>query len=197
MAHAEQMHFFSSVIARFPNHFVGRVLDVGSLDINGGPHTLISPEEYLGVDVSGGPNISLVCKGEDISLPSGYFDVAMSSECFEHNSNWRATLHNMIRMTKPAGLIVWTCATVGRREHGTTRSDGGFAAPLNVAKGVEYYHNVSKGDVVSCLDETLFDHYSLFVNDAASDLYFFGIKKVQLHRRFANSLSFRVNTLII
>lgn len=48
MAHADQMHFFTNVIARFPNHFMGRVLDVGSLDINGGPQILVSPKEFVG-----------------------------------------------------------------------------------------------------------------------------------------------------
>lgn len=97
------MLFFGDVVAAFPGHFAGRVLDIGSLDINGGPHTLFTSAEYVGVDLGSGPNVTHVGRGEDLTLPDGRFDVAMSSECFEHNRAWRATVSNMIRMTRRGG----------------------------------------------------------------------------------------------
>ena len=80
-------------------------MDIGSLEINGGPHLMLKAQEYVGVDLAKGFNVNLVSRGEDVALPSNYFDASISSECFEHNPNWRSTLHNMTRMTRRGGLL--------------------------------------------------------------------------------------------
>jgi SAM-dependent methyltransferase len=170
------MYFFKSCIDSFPELFSGKVIDIGALDINGGPHRLLISSEYEGVDVAEGKNVTLVSKGEDVDRQSNYFDVSMSSECFEHNPSWRATLYNMIRMTKPLGLVVFSCASNGRPEHGTSRSDGGSAAPLTVQQGQEYYQNVSRSMVLSVLDQSQFQEFRIYRNLKSCDLYFIGIK---------------------
>lgn len=151
-------------------------MDIGSLEINGGPHLMLKPQEYVGVDLAKGLNVNLVSRGEDVSLPSNYFDASISSECFEHNPNWRSTLHNMTRMVKNGGIVAFSCATTGRPEHGTSRSDGGMAAPLAVKLGVEYYENVTEVDVLSCIGKNLFITFNIFINRNSKDLYFVGIK---------------------
>ena len=48
MAHAEQKEFMTSVKERFPEKFVNcRVLDIGSLDINGSIKELFENSEYV------------------------------------------------------------------------------------------------------------------------------------------------------
>jgi SAM-dependent methyltransferase len=175
MAHGSQTKFFQLVVKHFPELFGGSVLDVGSLDINGGPHLLISPRTYVGVDLGEGPNVTLVGRGEDLDLPTASFDVSMSSECFEHNPYWRATLLNMVRMTRPEGLIVFTCATTGRLEHGTSRTDVD-SAPLAVAVGQEYYENVTPKQVATALRGSSLATWAAFVNKHESDLLFVGIR---------------------
>jgi SAM-dependent methyltransferase len=174
--HADQMRFFDLVIAQFPQHFAGRVLDIGSLDINGGLNDRFDAKEYIGVDIGPGENVHLVAHGENLDLPTGSFDVVMSSECFEHNPAWRATLNNMIRMARPGGLIAFSCATTGRPEHGTSRSDRGFGAPLAVEVGQEYYANVAPSQVWKCIDRPMLAGGFTAVNDRIFDLYFVGIK---------------------
>jgi SAM-dependent methyltransferase len=164
------MEFFKVVFEVFPEHVAGSVIDIGSLDINGGPHRLISPSRYVGVDLGEGPNVDLVERGEELGFASAEFDVSMSSECFEHNPHWRATLHNMVRMTKPGGLIVFTCATTGRAEHGTSRSDGGASAPLATQIGQEYYHNVTVEDVTECLKGSKVSNIVMRTYRPSSDL---------------------------
>jgi len=176
MSHLEQISFFRLAMQHFPEVFSGRVIDIGSLDINGGPHKDLECQEYVGVDVAAGPNVTLVSRGEDVNLPSESFDVSMSSECFEHNPSWRETLDNMIRMTKPLGLVVFTCASVGRLEHGTTRSDLGYAAPLTVGEGQEYYKNVSRLMLLRSLSRSSFLAFRVFSNFNSGDLYFLGVK---------------------
>lgn len=169
------MLFFGDVVAAFPGHFAGRVLDIGSLDINGGPHTLFTSAEYVGVDLGSGPNVTHVGRGEDLTLPDGRFDVAMSSECFEHNRAWRATVSNMIRMTRRGGLVVFTAASTGRAEHGTTRSDQGRAAPLAVAIGEEWYRNLTTRDVITAVADVDWANRFCLELRSTSDLLFAGI----------------------
>jgi SAM-dependent methyltransferase len=180
MAHTSQMLFFEHVVDVFPTHFEGRVIDIGSLDINGGPHTLFTASQYVGVDLGMGRNVTHVGRGEELAFPDNYFDVAMSSECFEHNQEWRATLSNMIRMTREGGLILFSTASTGRAEHGTTRSDSGVAAPLAVDLGQEWYQNLTVRMVKRTIaDKEFASHFCVDVRDTA-DLLFLGIKKSAL-----------------
>lgn len=176
MSHVSQIAFFKSGVKSFPQLFGGKVIDIGSLDINGGPHRLLNAREYVGVDLAPGPNVDLVSRGELVDLPTGYFDVAMSSECFEHNPAWRETLHNMIRMVRPGGLVIFSCATTGRPEHGTSRSDGGSAAPLAVEAGQEYYENVTESDAIEEARKANLARYFVETEPYAHDLYFAALK---------------------
>lgn len=176
MAHPAQQKFIGLVVAKFPSLFSGRVLDVGSLDITGDVTHQFEAHEYVGVDIGPGKNVTRVARGEDLDFSTGYFDVAISGECFEHNPAWKSTFINMIRMTKPGGIVVMTCASTFRTEHGTSRSDFGTGAPLSVSAGYEYYKNLSPKDLKLVIDEGLFARYAIFQNWAESDLYFVGLR---------------------
>ncbi len=157
-----------------------RIIDFGSLDINGGPHLLLEPFncEYIGVDLADGANVNLVSRGELVDYQSMSFDIAMSSELFEHAPTWREIFFNMCRLTKSGGIVVLSCAGRFRPEHGTTRSDKGFSAPFVVREGVEYYGNVSARDLRSAISlDSWFDRYGLFENHWSHDTYFVGIRK--------------------
>jgi SAM-dependent methyltransferase len=173
------MEFFASVIEHFSENFQKRVLDIGSLDINGGPHKLFCSLEYIGVDVAEGPNVDYVCRGENVNFPNESFDVTMSSECFEHNRNYVATIQNMIRMTKDNGLLVFSAAGTGRKEHGTPRSDSGYSAPL-LSSEKPYYRNISKKDIRLIIDRDTIPRALYFRNWLSRDLYFVGIKNPNL-----------------
>jgi SAM-dependent methyltransferase len=176
LAHPAQQKFIALAVANFPDLFQGKVLDVGSLDITGDITHQFDAQEYVGVDIGPGKNVTKVARGEELDLSSGYFDVSISGECFEHNPAWKSTFLNMVRMTKPGGLVVMTCASTFRTEHGTSRSDFGTGAPLSVSAGFEYYKNLTPRDLKLVIDECLFSNYSIYQNWAESDLYFIGLK---------------------
>jgi SAM-dependent methyltransferase len=181
VAHEEQIEFFSRVFEMFPEVFRGKVIDIGSYDINGGPHELISPTEYVGVDLAPGPNVTLVSGGQDVSLPTCYFDAAISSECFEHNPYWIATFQNMIRMTKSGGVVAFSTGSIGRERHGTSDSDGGYAAPAAISSGQEFYRNVSKRSVKAAFEESQFSSFWMGYHPVTADLYFVGIKSFKFN----------------
>jgi SAM-dependent methyltransferase len=187
MAHREQVRFVALLKAHLPEFFQGgRVLEIGSLDINGSIRPLFDAEEYIGVDVGEGPGVDHEREGQLVDFPSGSFDVTISCECMEHNPFWVETVSNMMRMTRPGGLTVVTCASTGREEHGTPRS-GARASPLTVGKGWDYYHNVSRREFVRSFRlDRWFDHFLVETNWQSMDLYFVGARRPsRLGTRFA------------
>jgi hypothetical protein len=83
----------------------------------------------------------------------------------------------MHRVAKVGGLIFMTCGTTGRPEHGTSKVRP-WASPLTVAKGWEYYKNLTEEDFRSIMDiDSMFSEYKFEVDAPHCDLYFYGIKK--------------------
>ncbi len=132
MAHIEQLQFFNQCFDAFPEIFkesTSKVVDIGSLDINGGPHSLLSVN-YIGTDIGEGKNVDLVCPSQELSFQTGFFDSTISSECFEHNPFWRESLGQIARITRKVGVVIWSAAGIGRATHGTSKSkDNGVSAP--------------------------------------------------------------------
>ncbi len=178
MAHAAQLEFVGRVKAAFPDFFTDtRVLDIGSLDINGSARQFFRGGTYTGIDVAAGPGVDIVCQGQDFSAPDRSFDVVISCEAMEHNPFWRETFANMIRLCRPGGLILATCASIGRMEHGTTRT-AADASPLSVGIGWEYYRNLTGADFRTAMDlSASLAPFAFFSNWVARDLYFVGFKR--------------------
>lgn len=172
MAHPEQRVFFEKMRDVFPDAFTGvSVLEVGSLNINGTvrdffPH----PREYVGVDLIAGPGVDRVCAGQDLDYADDSWDVVVSAECFEHNSEWVATFANMARMS--GRYVFFTCASTGRAEHGTHATTPGDSPATN-----DYYRNLSERDFRDAFDlPTIFAAYGFEYNPRTCDLYFYGVK---------------------
>ena len=183
MAHPQQAEFFSTVRAHYPGHFKGvRVLEVGSLDINGSVRDQFEACQYTGVDLQPGPGVDLACPGHLLELPTASFDTVISAECFEHNPFWRETLANMLRMLRPGGLVTISCATTGRKEHGTTRTNPD-ASPFTVQERWDYYQNLSADKLVAGVNLAgwLAD-WHCWVNHVSYDLYFIGVRHGGLAR---------------
>jgi SAM-dependent methyltransferase len=178
VSHGEQQAFFAEAARGFPDHFTGvRVLEVGSLDVNGSIRRHFTDCDYTGVDVAGGPGVDLVAQGQDLDFPDGSFDTTVSAECFEHNPYWSETFANMVRMTRPGGLVAFSCASTGRPEHGTARADAG-SSPLTVALGWEYYRNLTEEDFRDVFDfDGLFSDHGFSYHAGSHDLYFRGVRR--------------------
>lgn len=181
MAHWQQQEYCRKIRDRFPEYFTNkRVLDIGSLDINGNNRFLFTDCDYFGLDVGEGPNVDVVSVGHIYDAPDGTFDTIISTEVFEHDMFYGDTIKNITRMLKPGGAFIFTCASTGRPEHGTRKSDGSDAAPLLIQISEEwsdYYKNVSEEDVRKVegfngsFPDGMFEY-----NPHPGDLYFFGVK---------------------
>jgi SAM-dependent methyltransferase len=178
MSHPEQAAFFAAVAdANVDLIHGGRVLEIGSYDVNGTIRSLFAGSaDYLGVDLTEGPGVDVVSLGHEITSDT-LFDAAISGECFEHDPHWPDSLANMIRLTRPGGLVAFTCASRGRPEHGTTRSQVDYS-PGTQAIGYDYYRNLDASDIESRLDlADAFETYRFWYLPTSFDLYFAGVVK--------------------
>ena len=184
MSHQAQQQFFQSVKDKFPHFFTDvKVLDIGSLDINGNhKHFFTQPYYYQGLDLAPGPNVDIVCPGHLYDCGFQY-DTVISGEVFEHDRYYARTFLNMIKLVKSGGLVAFTCASTGRPEHGTLRTtpqDAPFLAGID-EKWANYYKNLTEDDFRMVVDiDANFSQYEFkeeFCGWEGNDLYFWGIKK--------------------
>jgi SAM-dependent methyltransferase len=178
VAHYQQLKFVELAKEQFHDFFSGKkVIEIGSWDVNGSVRSHFNHCDYVGVDIAEGKGVDLVCPGQDVTLPDASFDVAISCECFEHNPFWVETFNNMCRMLKPGGLCLMSCATLGRREHGTARTTPGDSLTTRFALP-NYYLNLTDGDFRNRVNlDEVFIRYEFFYNPYSKDLYFAGIKR--------------------
>jgi len=166
MAHREQNDFCQRIAARWPHLFQNkRVLDCGSLDVNGNNRHLFTGGTYLGIDIVGGRNVDVVTRIHE--YVGGPFDVVISTECFEHDAHFAETFAHMIGMVATGGLLLFSCATTGRPEHGTEAIEG-WASPGTYS----HYQNIIAEEVIVPL-RSAFRCWGVEVEH--SDIYGWGI----------------------
>ena len=170
MAHPQQAEFVAYCRLQYPENFKDcKVLEVGSLDINGSIRDFFTDCQYIGVDLGEGKGVDLVARGEDLDFANNSFDTVASCECFEHDRHWRKTFSKMIDLVRVGGLVVFSCATTGRKEHGTTRTSPADAPFTN-----DYYMNLEAGHFGLLVKR--FSRHEFSENQSPRDLYFWGIK---------------------
>lgn len=191
MAHPQQQEFCKSIQQKYPDFFKeSLVLDIGSLDINGNNQYLFENSLYFGVDVAAGRNVDIISKGHELMFHDATFDLIISTECFEHDQYYPDTIKNIYRMLKPGGMFIFTCATTGRPEHGTSRTTP-HDAPLlqSIENWSDYYKNLTESDIRDIFDIDMnFQSYEFTTNTESCDLYFWGIKTGSLNRLNGYSL---------
>jgi SAM-dependent methyltransferase len=134
--HAEARDFIARQVAHLA------VLEIGSLNVNGGIRDLFPGWDYLGIDLQDGPGVDVVADGSTFDTPKR-FDVVVSCEAFEHTANWKQVCGNAVRLLRPGGIFMGTAAGPGRPAHKCS------GEPLT--DGSEYYGNVCPVELASVL----------------------------------------------
>ena len=81
----------------------GKVLDVGSLDVNGNIRELCG--DYTGIDIMAGPNVDVVIEENIFPFENNYFDVVLCLNTLEHDKKFWRTLSEMWLVLKPGGIL--------------------------------------------------------------------------------------------
>jgi SAM-dependent methyltransferase len=86
-----------------------KIADVGSLNVNGTYRPLFQkPQwEYVGLDITKGPNVDIVLEGEDewTNVKDDAFDVVISGSTLEHTRHPWLFMKQVARIARPAALI--------------------------------------------------------------------------------------------
>jgi predicted SAM-dependent methyltransferase len=90
-----------------------KVIDFGSYDVNGTLRPLFNNHEYIGIDMSEGPNVDIVCENNSVPLPDNSCDVIVSSSNFEHDELFWLTFLEMCRLVRNDGYIYINAPSAG------------------------------------------------------------------------------------
>lgn len=120
------------------------VLEIGSLDINGGITDLL-PEGslYFGIDMQEGPGVNLVADGAHYTHTAPV-DVVVCLEVFEHTDAWPEIVANARANLLEHGVFIGTAAAPGRPPHSARRE--------SVPDPDEHYENIHAASLAHQLD---------------------------------------------
>lgn len=141
--HDGAYRFVESVAGTLPTP--GRVLEIGSKNINGSVRPLFPARHYVGLDIVGGPDVDVVGDG-GLWRGDAPYDVVVCCEVLEHADNAGAIVRNALDQVAVGGSFVMTCAGEGRPAHSAV--DGG---PL---RDGEYYANVTAAQFEEWVDDS-------------------------------------------
>lgn len=86
MSHLAQRDFIHVASEKLSPYFQDcKVLEIGSLNINGTVRDFFQNCDYIGLDVAPGKDVDVVCQGQSYSVPDNSFDNVISCEAMEHN----------------------------------------------------------------------------------------------------------------
>lgn len=121
-------------VARYSTEQSGRVIEIGSRNINGSVRPLFPNKIWTGLDIVDGPDVDIVTDARDFK-PDFMCDMLVCCEVFEHSENWEQILQSGIRWLEKGGRVVLTCAGPGRPVHSAE-------GKKNLPKG-EWYQNIT------------------------------------------------------
>lgn len=131
-----------------------RVLEFGSVDINGSVRSILQPmsSDYVGIDPNYGRGVDIVADAS-VFRDIEPFDIVVCCEVFEHTPKWRLIIYNAHLNLVKGGLFIATMAGDGRNPHS--------AIDENPIRPWEYYANVGASELEPCM--AIFERYEIDV----------------------------------
>lgn len=95
----------------------GKVIEIGSFDINGGLRDII--DISVGIDMRSGRGVDMVCDVADLKqhFSDGHFDACVSAGTLEHIEDWRSFVRVTWDLVKDGGWLVFTIASLDKGRH--------------------------------------------------------------------------------
>jgi hypothetical protein len=91
-----------------------RLVEIGSLNVNGTPRSVLPTKNYTGVDRVPGRGVDLVAQAEPFLLAHTWkYDMVVACECYEHDPRWWLTDAAAKSALDYGGLYVVTAPAIG------------------------------------------------------------------------------------
>ena len=103
--HPNSLKLMSDFFEGYLKHsWPGRILDVGSKDVNGSYRRLVPEEwEYTGLDPAPGPNVDVIAWNLPWPFSDEEFQVVISGQCLEHAERPWEVVREIGRVLAPGG----------------------------------------------------------------------------------------------
>lgn len=144
-----------------------RVVEAGSLNVNGSVRAVFGDCDYVGIDRRKGPGVDVEA---DFLTWEGTADCLVSCEMLEHLGDLFGFVDAASRVVVPNGSLIITCATSPRPPHGV---NGGPPDPG------EFYGNVHPAHLRALLTSFGFRVRTQVVHEGRGDLYVYATKDAQ------------------
>lgn len=137
--HQEAYNWVAKQKQAYPElFFQKRVVEFGSYYINGTVRDFFNGCNYTGVDWRAGPMVDTVSPAH-LYIDQG-IDVVITTETLEHDVYWKDTIRNAFNILKRNGVLLVTCAGIGRPEHCIETGENSYYGNLSI---VDLYPHIS------------------------------------------------------
>jgi len=162
--HIEVLDFLKRTKEKYPDKFKNvRVLEIGSLDINGTPRQFFEDCDYIGVDRQAGNGVDIVCRAHEYKSRKK-FDVVITTEMLEHDKYADLSIKNAWNLLKKGGILIGTTANVNRPSHYE------FVGEDN------HYENISRERVEAWVKDFNVKKFEIEEDDGKQDIRFIFFK---------------------
>ena len=116
--HRGDREFLNNMRIAYLNHFdKAKVLELGSLDINGTARDGFTNCEFVGIDKFPGKCVDIVVEAKNTVFTPGYFDTIVSMSMFEHDAEWKLSLSHNLQWLRSGGFLMLSWGAEGNRYH--------------------------------------------------------------------------------
>ena len=142
--HKEVKDYLTQVKTKYHKHFKKKkVLELGSLNINGSVREFFEDCEYIGLDRREGPDVDVV--GNAHEYKSTKVDVVITTEMLEHDKYAAKSIKNGLSLLKKGGIFIGTAANTNRPAHFEETGED------------DHYENISKGMILKIAKDAIIE----------------------------------------
>lgn len=119
-----------------------KVVEFGSLNINGSIREHFSCSDYTGIDWRPGPDVDFVCLAHEVPFAQESVDTVVSASMLEHDPYWEKSLSKMAEVLKPDGFMAVTWGAALNGPHCVASAPDGRFHPLKAGLVLRYLEKI-------------------------------------------------------
>ena len=136
--HLTNMKWLEYIRDRYPMHFNNcRVLEMGSMNINGSVRPYFTNCEYIGVDWMPGQYVDIVSLAHKVKFRKK-FKTVISFSMLEHDPYWKKSLTKMMSLLADDGGLFLSWGGIGNPPHCLSSAPDGSFHPLKASLVFDY-----------------------------------------------------------